>query len=359
MVNQLTLPMDADIENDRIVGRDELGMPVRMTRRGERYLVSYPSEQPAPRLPGLLETTLDDQGRAIHTRRDLEPTMTGTALGGLLGAFTEGMTAPGRALGGESVSLGDVWNTAIDNGMLAAPMPAPRGAIRSGAMRAADSPADNIAAMLREGRASDITDDMMAALSPEDNAQLFRLYEQGATGVPMPMDEASRMGRARDIYEQAARNARADGFVPGLRTVEGPEYMTTQSRSWSDGVRGDRTLAGTSATSMRDMDRAARLHRLGSEPLYSEGYYPGDTTGVIAGERVRSGRDGGEVILRNPDEYLVRSRAARFDPRLSHLAHLSAAGVGAVPALGLLSGGPSEQQRADEVRQYLGLLGGL
>jgi hypothetical protein len=218
----------------------------------------------------------------------------------------------------------------------------------------AQSSADEIARMLREGRAGQITDEMMAALSPEDNARLFRLYEEGATGQPMPMDEASRMARAREMYEAAGAAARAQGRVPGLRTVYDPDFMATQSHSWSDGVRTGRTLSGTSATSMRDTERAARMHRLGAAPRHNEGYYPGDVTGVIAGERVRSGRDSGEVILRNPDTVLARNRSARFDPRLSHLAHLSAGGAGVA-----VLGGQDEQGGWAAAEQYLRDIGVL
>jgi hypothetical protein len=61
-----------------------------------------------------------------------------------------------------------------------------------------ETPAQSIARLLREDP-SQITDDMLGALTPNDNMELARLYDEGATGMPMPMDEASRMARAREM----------------------------------------------------------------------------------------------------------------------------------------------------------------
>ena len=66
----------------------------------------------------------------------------------------------------------------------------------SGANRLADDATDTVVRMLREGRASEVTDDMLAAADP---ARLFNAYERGETGADMAMDEASRMARARGM----------------------------------------------------------------------------------------------------------------------------------------------------------------
>ena len=71
----------------------------------------------------------------------------------------------------------------------------PRGALRSGLLRDAadETPAQQVARLLREGRADEVTDDLMAQADPQE---MYRLYVAGETGMDLPMDEASRMVRA-------------------------------------------------------------------------------------------------------------------------------------------------------------------
>jgi hypothetical protein len=65
--------------------------------------------------------------------------------------------------------------------------------------KSAEDLPDRIARMLKEGRAAEVTDDMLGALGPNDQRRLYELYESGATGMDLPMDEASRMARAREM----------------------------------------------------------------------------------------------------------------------------------------------------------------
>ena len=60
------------------------------------------------------------------------------------------------------------------------------------------SPAQNVADLLASGRIDEVTDELLGNLTPNDNMELFKLYESGATGMDLPMDTVSRMARAID-----------------------------------------------------------------------------------------------------------------------------------------------------------------
>lgn len=370
------------------VGTDELGRPIYRTVLGNIVGDAMQGQAPENRLARILRTELDPQGRSIHRIEELQPTRTGNALASLAQGILQGFTAPGRAARGEAVTLGDVWATALDNGAIAAPMPAPRGAIRAGAM-ASQSPADEIAAMLRSGRAADITDDMMARLTPEDNVNLFRLYEEGATGQPMPMDEASRMARAREmgfgenVYHgtvtrddfhslgQSAFSRRRESYVA-------PERHRDYASSYAAGDQGRVLSMMVDRSGFHDgRTRGGRdalidlAYERDFQPELYSGHLRGDASTLrpVAWGDQRSidelNRAGypGAVIEERPwmDSYAifdptrVRSRFARFDPRLSHLAHLSAGGAG----VAVLGGQDGEASGWESARQYLREIGAL
>ena len=60
--------------------------------------------------------------------------------------------------------------------------------VRAPTLTPAQSQAQEVLNLLKTGRASEVTDDMLAAA---DDAYLFNNYD-------LPMDEASRMGRAEE-----------------------------------------------------------------------------------------------------------------------------------------------------------------
>ena len=60
------------------------------------------------------------------------------------------------------------------------------------------SPARRVADSLASGRVDEVTDEMLGKLTPNDEMELFELYQSGATGMDLPMDEASRMARASE-----------------------------------------------------------------------------------------------------------------------------------------------------------------
>lgn len=137
MSNLFGAPMDHGLYSVQ-TGFDELGRPIYRTPLGSIVGEAIPEPPRQNALASILRTEVDPfTGRAVHYRDDLQPTRTGNALAGLLQGVTQGLTAPGRAARGQPVTLGDVWSTALDAGALAAPMPAPAGAVRMFAGRTA------------------------------------------------------------------------------------------------------------------------------------------------------------------------------------------------------------------------------
>ena len=67
------------------------------------------------------------------------------------------------------------------------------------------TPAQEVAGLLSSGRADEVTDEMLAKFTPKDEMEIFDLYQRGATGMDLPMDEASRMARAREMGFDVAK----------------------------------------------------------------------------------------------------------------------------------------------------------
>ena len=99
-VDPFLLPAGANPERDRQVAVSELGTPVYETLLGARYTIEQATMYPQPRGEAR-ELSLDN---LLAFAKEL-------GLGAVQGVV-QGVTAPGRALAGESVTLGDVWATA-------------------------------------------------------------------------------------------------------------------------------------------------------------------------------------------------------------------------------------------------------
>lgn len=396
ILNMLTAPMDAG-PRDRFVGRDDAGNMVYETILGQTYVVKPQASAADTRRrevgKGLLAAAqAGEPFEPMLAGRD-SPTL-GQAATGLLGSMVEGITAPGRAARGEPVTLGDAWSTALDFGVMSPLGKAPAGAIRSGASRTDDgmralAPAERTAQevldMLRQGRASEVTDEMMAAADPQ---HLFRNYD-------LPMDEASRTGRAREmgfdtdtpLYHGTAEDFPAfsessRGGVTGARSArdatwfaDNPNVADTYARYASDQSVQDLIDRSYRAEVDGDWPLAERLMRE-AEELEARGteganiidamgprnvrrfdmggaqYNPDDTIlSDYVAQAKQSGHQGLELNefvdnayygdttpgnhrgIFNPTN--IRSRFARFDPRLSHLRNLSAGGAGLAALLGV------------------------
>ena len=234
-----------------------------------------------------------------------------------------------------------------------------------------ESRAQQIARMLREGRGDEITEDMLAALDANDNMELADLYASGATGMDMPMDYESRMARAAEM-----------GLLDDqyhATTVDFPAFLPSQT-----GLAGRGVYTGDSATDVLDYARVDGDDGLNVIPVRTpptgdyarridwqnlidtDPEFPWNATvdETVAGfSRAADTMSGwghagvhsqpGERVTFYPRN--IRSRFARFDPRLRNSANLLAAN--ASPELGLLAASaPSEQEQLDQLRTYLGLL---
>jgi hypothetical protein len=257
-----------------------------------------------------------------------------------------------RAAGykGHALEITDGLRDAVKQGL---PMYKDGGEVegKEGGDSPAQNAADHIALLLREDRAKEVTDDLMGQADPK---RLHEHYESGNTGMQMPMDEDSRMDRAKAL-----------GFdVKAYRGQTGDPGASLNT------VRTEGKTAGTGAWATSDPDIAAtysgRENPVSIPMMIKSGEYQthdfggnfwgdgpeGKTTDELArasnapGVQFKNITDVGpylwnraNVQKRIPetadsfaikDPKTVRSRFARFDPRLAHLSHLSAATGGTI-----------------------------
>ena len=349
-IDILSLPVGAVPDRDRIVGWDEFGNPVRETIGGVQYAV----------YPVMPQNAL--KGKGVWDRIAM--------LGeGIVQSAWNGFMTPGRAASGEPVTYGDVLDTAGLVQLGAAAMPAPKNALRSGSLweffddDVVDyaSRGDEVLSLLKSGRFSEITDDLLDLGDPAENAKLNSYIRKN---YDLPMDEASRLARAesmgfdtsRKMYHGSRNNFEA--FDPGMQRDPGV-WMTTDmsnAASYSEAGGGLYDLY----TRNRDVDSVDFVYS-GDGNLVPQraGQALTNTTNESI---VRDSFDGGAKVVefpsgnfsesgftrvvRNPED--IRLTSARFDPRLAHLRNLSAAIAG-----GVYVGGNSMDDRRKEIINYL------
>ena len=266
------------------------------------------------------------------------------------------------------------------------------------------SPAQEVSGLLASGRADEVTDEMLGKLTPNDNMELFELYQSGATGMDLPMDEASRMARAEAMFPRDGyhgTNADIKGFQGNVFSSDNPTLASTYARGSSDAQiyplrlgskLGDTVVEGGGVNwsqldigdvkdpavaewldwaegqkiSTREIEQAAiREGRSGVQFKEINDTGPGFNSNQFKNlgytkEQERALQKQYMEDLSKPSDVdvrlspnLVRSKFARFDPRLSNLKNLSAA-IASVPG-GLLAL-QEMQKRANEERQRQGLL---
>ena len=232
-----------------------------------------------------------------------------------------------------------------------------------------ETAAQTVARMLRDGRAGEVTDDMMAAVDPQE---MHDLYVRGATGADMPMDAASRMARAGSMgFDTGAFHATDADFVAfnnsKLGHVTKGNATDFDEGSWANNLAmvghwtNEKPLAKTLIADVDmplmlrgDFSEATSLDHL-SDKINEAG-------GVDAFRRGYDGQRGGFSGVSMPDEEVgglsrvmfsphdMRSRFARFDPRLSHLRNLSASAIPLIYGANALAMDDEKQQ----IRDYLG-----
>ena len=267
------------------------------------------------------------------------------------------------------------------------------------------SPAQEISDLLASGRADEVTDEMLSKLTPNDNMELFELYQSGATGMDLPMDEASRMARAETMFPRGdsyhGTNADIKDFQGNVFSSDNPTLASTYARGSADAQiyplrlkskLGDTVVEGGGVNwsqlniddvkdpavadwldwaegqkiSTREIEQAAsREGKSGVQFKDINDTGPGFNSNQFKNlgytkEQERELQRQYMEDLSKPSNVdvrlspnLVRSRFARFDPRLSNLKNLSAA-LASVPG-GLLAL-QEMQKRANEEQQRQGLL---
>jgi hypothetical protein len=261
-----------------------------------------------------------------------------------------------------------------DPNLLAANRSATAGLLASAA---SDTPAQRVARLLREGRADEVTDDLMAQADPQE---MFRLYQAGETGANMPMDEASRMARAAQmgfdapVYHGGTSDIRAiSQFEGGAEGGQGVLFSSDEARvantyaprraqpmgenvtpliARSGGYREAGYTRpfpadGNSAEIENWLSGLNQFDRRMSQPGVKSSVFnqqieaarannqPGVVFRQVVDDRIDTGMALPSDVFATVDPTSVRSRFARFDPRLSHLANLNAANIS--PLAGLLA----------------------
>jgi hypothetical protein len=304
-----------------------------------------------------------------------------------LGALSNAAT---RSIAGTAAEVDDVARRfmADEAGSLrlGAELPAPR--------NEAEAMARQVLEMRAAGRAGDVTEEMRAAADPQ---YMF-------ANTPLPMDEASRMARAREM----GRRDEFHGTTTGSDMVAPDAFRGTGARQGIGFVTSDNPYVASSYadpnagavfpmlnvplpanapridvggnvwsdisvdTPVTIGDRVVTARQLSAEPADVGGVlstnqlsrgasfdYPGIEFSNIMDRSIHAPRprtDDGMEILREfqrlasdpsnvtmrQDTRGMRSRFALFDPEFAHLRNLSA-GVGGLGLLGLVGAQPGEQ----------------
>ncbi len=221
--------------------------------------------------------------------------------------------------------------------------------------------ADYVADLLRQGRAKEVTDDLMAQADPQ---RLMHHYKSGNTGMDLPMDQASRMARAAQmgLTENTIHGTATGKDFSAFKGADRYGSRLGQENYVAPNTEEGRKLAAQFSTSeqgrimplftpkpldTRNPDDRARFEQMMDEKNrlddfrmnggYSASGLPSwgkqwaiDTAneaGVPAMKLHERDWVTSDAVF---DPTKMRSQFARFDPRLDHLAHLSASTGGAM-----------------------------
>lgn len=213
----------------------------------------------------------------------------------------------------------------------------------------AQQQAQDVLGLLQSGRGADVTDDMLAAA---DDMYLFDNYD-------LPLDEASRMARAQDMGfgddQYHATMSDFVGFEPSQTGLSGRGvYTGDDARDISDYATASHdSTDGLNIMPLRVPGADQYAGKIDWQNVIdADSGFPHNATldETIDGFRRAAdsmGGDGFAGVMSQPGERVtfdpanIRSRFARFDPRLSHLRNLSA-GIGGI---GLLYGMPQRNDR--------------
>ena len=269
-------------------------------------------------------------------------------------APTGGLTEAGEA------SLLKTYNKLRDDGVVAANASKSAGLLTTAASEAQDM-AKRILDLRAQGRASEVTDEMMAQADPQ---YMF-------ANTPLPMDEASRMARAEaagfdvgNVSYHGTKAANLDRFNPEFMKegLGGKVIYSTDTPEIASGYAGsdmpyDPTAIGSGILPL--LLRGNRKAMPASDLAKGENLYFENVRKNIqaAKDEGFSGMDlqttdpTGAKVQTTFDTSDLRSRFARFDPEFAHLSNLSAANVS--PLGGLLAQSGVSDKQAERIEKYL------
>ena len=221
--------------------------------------------------------------------------------------------------------------------------------------------AKRILELRAQGRASEVTDEMMAQADPQ---YMF-------ANTPLPMDEASRMARAEaagfdvgNVSYHGTKAANLDRFNPEFikQGLGGKVIYSTDTPEIASGYAGsdmpyDPTPIGSGILPL--LLRGNRKAMPASDLAKGENLYFENVKKNIqaAKDEGFSGMDlqttdpTGAKVQTTFDTSDLRSRFARFDPEFAHLSNLSAANVS--PLGGLLAQSGVSDKQAERIEEYL------
>lgn len=202
--------------------------------------------------------------------------------------------------------------------------------------------------MLQAGQGSKITNEMLDLGDLTANA---RLNEYLYRNYDLPMDEASRMARAREMgFDTGTPLYHGTGadfqvFEPSSGTYGDAVYMTKNADDAGSYAERRAARRGGQPSIMPLVRAGQAISPYGLEKLEARAIREGAPRGRAAFNAaqqkaqdlgfvgVDDARTGYATSFKPAN---IRSRFARFDPRLAHLSNLSAATAAGLP-LGLLS----------------------
>jgi hypothetical protein len=117
-----------------IGARTELGFPVYQDVGGNQFSVMPQAQQPSG--DWSFGGVMNALAAPYRLARGMGSEQDAAAMQGVGNSLAQGLLAPGRAARGEMVTHGDAFATALDYGLLGAPMAAPEGALRANSFRA-------------------------------------------------------------------------------------------------------------------------------------------------------------------------------------------------------------------------------
>jgi len=205
-------------------------------------------------------------------------------------------------------------------------------------------------------------------MAQADPQEMYQLYVSGQTGMDLPMDEASRMARAGEIDSFHGTDRDFQAFDSNRFGEKDPGW-------YGRGVTSDTDPEVAAGYANYDESEIGQqiipLRTSGNYMEWPQGQLPfGSARDSISGTRdMRSLGYSGSRFTNDRDfygstpdiqtEYVtfdptnVRSRFARFDPRLSHLANLNAANIDPLTGAAAMGASQQEQDPLANLRAYI------